>query len=245
MYNDILNLIKNKGHSITDIVESEVDQLTQVIEAQDMADITEILEWLSEKRKNYAVKVIEIPINQVEKWSAHPETGNIGHESGKFFTVLGIKVEGAQGREVLSWTQPILKQNECGILGILCQKKDGIMKYLLYAKSEPGAIINPQLSPTLQATASNLARAHGGNKPRFAEYFEEGGRGKVIVSVEHVEDPSRFYLKTNKCVIIEVPEEDDVQITDDYIWLTLPQIKKLLKIDNVINALARSVFGSI
>ena len=246
MYEELIKFIKNRGHSLSEEVAIEADQLSQVIEAQDMADISDVLAWLEEKKKKYSVKIEEIGINDLDKWSTHPETGNIGHESGKFFTMMGIRVTGAMGREVLSWTQPMMKQNECGILGILRQKRNGVMQYLMYAKSEPGAVVNPQLAPTLQATASNLARAHGGKKSLFAEYFEEGEKqGKIIVSVEHVEDPSRFYLKTNRCMIVEVPEDEKVKAHEDFIWLTLPQIKKLLKIDNTVNALARGVFGSI
>src|SRR6185369_10577997 len=114
---------------------------------------------------------------------------------------------------------------------------DGIMHYLLWAKFEPGSLINPQFSPTLQATFSNLSRAHGGKKPRFSEYFENEGDGKVIVSVEHVEDPSRFYLKTNRCMIVEIPENREIEVPEDFVWLTLGQVKKLLKIDNAVNAL--------
>ncbi len=210
------------------------------------SDIADVLKWLNKKKQDYSVKVEEIGIKDLDKWQAHSETGNIGHESGKFFTMIGIRVTSAKGREVVSWTQPMIKQNECGILGILRQKRNGMMQYLMYAKSEPGAVINPQLAPTLQATASNLAQAHGGDKPLFSEYFEEGEKqGKIIVNVEQVEDPSRFYLKTNRCMIVEVPEYEDIKITDDFIWLTLPQIKKLLKVDLVINALARAVLGSL
>lgn len=246
MREKIKKIIKQEGFSITPEVELEIEELAQTLEAEEHADIKEVLDWLEEKREKYGVKVEEIGINDLDKWSTHPETGNIGHESGKFFTMMGIRVTGAKGREVISWTQPMMKQNECGILGILRQKQKGIMRYLLYAKSEPGAIINPQLAPTLQATASNLAKAHGGNKPLFAEYFEEGKKqGKIIVAVEHVEDPSRFYLKTNRCMIVEIPEKEKIMVPEDFVWLTLPQIKKLLKMDNLVNALARSVFGSI
>lgn len=245
IHKELLEFIENKGHSITKEVEMEAGQLSQVLESRDLSDITEVIKWLDEKRKNYSVKVDEIGIKELDHWQTHPDTGNIGHKSGKFFNIIGIRVQGAKGREVLSWNQPIIKQNECGILGILQKRINGVMHYLLYAKSEPGSVINPQLSPTLQATASNLNRAHGGAKPLFAEYFEDGGRGNVVVSVEQVEDPSRFYLKTNRCMIVEVIEDEPIEVPEDFIWLTLPQIKKLLKIDNVINALARAVFGSI
>ncbi len=245
MYHKLIAFLENEGYAITKEVETEVDQLCQTLDAENNSDITEILSWLEGKRR-VALKVVEeIDINKLDKWKRHPETGNIGHESGQFFQIVGIKVTGAKDREVLSWTQPIIKQHECGILGILCQKINGVMHYLLWAKFEPGSVVNPQFSPTLQATYSNLQRIHGGKKPRYAEYFEDGGKGNIIVNVEQVEDPSRFYLKTNRCMIVEIPKNEQLEVPEDFLWLTLPQVKKLLKIDNAVNALARGVFGSI
>jgi len=245
MYDALIKLIKKKGYVITDDIKIEIDHLVQIIDGQKMSDITSVLKWLEKKRKSYAISIKEIGIKDLDKWRVDKKTGNISHDSNRFFTMIGIKVSEAKGREVLSWTQPMMKQNECGILGILRQKRNGIMQYLLYAKCEPGSVINPQFSPTLQATFSNLGMAHGGKKPRFSEYFENGGKGKVVVDVEQIEDPSRFYLKTNRCMIIEIPQSEKIRITKDYIWLTLPQIKKLLKVDRVVNALARAVFGSL
>src|SRR3989344_3026175 len=200
MRDKLLSLIKKEGYKVSGEVETAVNQLLEIMNAHDKSDIKDILKWLKEKRKNHPKIVEEIGINKLDRWKTDPETGNIIHESGNFFQMVGIRVTGAKDREVISWTQPIIKQYECGILGILCKKINGVIHYLLWAKFEPGSIINPQLSPTLQATYSNLQRFHGGKKPRFAEYFENKGIGKIIVNVEHVEDPSRFYLKTNRCM---------------------------------------------
>lgn len=245
IYEELISFLEKKGYSITEDISIEVDQLAQVIDAQKISDINPVLKWLDKKRKSYAISTQEVGIKDLDQWHVDPKTGNINHESNRFFTMIGIKVSEAKGREVLSWTQPMMKQNECGILGILRQKRNGIMRYLMYAKCEPGSVVNPQFSPTLQATFSNLGMAHGGRKPRFSEYFENGGKGKIIVDVEHIEDPSRFYLKTNRCMIVEIPENEKIHITKDYIWLTLSQIKKLLKVDRAVNALARGVFGSL
>lgn len=246
MLNEILDLIKNNGYKITDEIEFAVAELAETMEAQKkgLDDITEAQKWLEEKRKAYPAEVEEIGLKDVAKWRVDPETGNVSHETGKFFSLIGVKVDGAKGREVTSWTQPIMKQEECGILGILCQKKGGAMHYLLYAKFDPGPPAGLQFSPTLQATESNLKQVHGGKKPLFAEYFENGGKGKVIVNSVEVEDPGRFYHKTNRCMIVEVSEDEKVEIPDDFIWLTLAQIKKFLKIDNVVNSLTRCVLGS-
>jgi len=204
-------------------------------------DIQPILAWLKERQESYPVTVEEVGINDLQGWRVDPASGNITHESGRFFSIIGVKVTGASDREVPSWNQPMLKQEECSISGVIVQKRKGVTQYLFYAKFEPGNINRVQLSPALQVTVSNLSRAHKGKKPRLAEYFEKGGKGKVLASVEGVEDGGRFYRKTNRSMLVEVDEGEEIPLTDDYIWLTLPQIKKLLLVDLVVNSLARNV----
>ena len=246
MGKEILDFLKSKGYHVTEEIEGVAGELTEMLDAQKqgLEDIAGTLQWLGEKKRTYEVDIQEVGIKDLDKWRVDEATGNISHDSGKFFSIIGVKIEGAKGREVMSWTQPMMKQKECGILGILCKKINGVRHYLLYAKFEPGTIASLQLSPTLQATESNLKQAHGGKKSLFAEYFESKSKGNILTSVVAVEDPGRFYHKTNRCMIVEIDENEKMDIPDDYIWLTLPQIKKLLKIDNIINALTRCVLGS-
>ena len=58
--------------------------------------------------------------------------------------------------------------------------------------------------------------------------------------VEVAEDGGRFYKKTVRNMLAEVDEVEEVPITDEYIWLTRPQIMKLLMVDGAMNSLARS-----
>lgn len=204
------------------------------------SDIQPILEWLKERRASYPVTVEEVGINELEGWNVEPGTGNIVHQSGKFFSIIGVKVTGAADREVPSWSQPMLKQEEMGISGVLVQKKDGATRYLFYAKFEPGNLDMVQLSPALQVSEGNLSLAHKGKRPRLAEYFD-GTKGTLIASAIGVEDGGRFYHKVNRSMLVEVDESEEVPVTEDYIWLTLSQIKKLLRVDRVVNSLARNV----
>lgn len=239
----ILSFIKEDKKEVTEEIETAVEQLLEV--SKGSSDISGILKWLEEKRISCNIETEEIGINELDKWKVDPQTGIIAHDSGKFFSVIGVRVKGAINREVTSWTQPIVKQQECGILGILAKKINGVRHYLLYAKYEPGNIHKLQLSPTLQATESNLKLAHGGKKPRFAEYFENGGKGKILTSVVSAEDGGRFYLKTNRNMIVEIPEDENLEIPEEYVWVTLGQLKKLLKVENAVNSLVRSIIGSL
>ena len=235
----IKSLLQNKNLKDLDAM---IENLIDINKAD--SDIAHILNWLEEKRKNCSIKTEEIGINDLDKWKVHPETGIVSHDTGRFFSLIGVRVSGALNREVSSWTQPMMKQQETGILGLLSKKINGIRHYLLYAKYEPGNTFKIQLSPTLEATDSNLRLFHGGKKPKFAEYFENGGKGKIITSVVSVEDGGRFYLKTNRNMVVEIPEEENVNVPEEYIWVTSAQLRNLLKLDNAVNSLVRSIIGS-
>ena len=237
---NIKSLLPNKDREELDFL---IDDLIEISKSD--SDISHIIKWLEEKRKNCDIETEEIGINNLDKWHVHPETGVISHDSEKFFSIIGVKVSGAENREVSSWTQPMMKQQETGILGLITKKINGVKHYLLYAKYEPGNTHKIQLSPTLQATESNLKLAHGGKKPRFAEYFEDQEEAKVLTSVVSVEDGGRFYLKTNRNMVAEVSENELNEIPDEYIWVNTIQLKKLLKIDNAVNSLVRSIVGSL
>ncbi|MCC7105351.1 MAG: NDP-hexose 2,3-dehydratase family protein, partial [Chloroflexi bacterium] len=47
----------------------------------------------------------------------------------------------------------------------------------------------------------------------------------------------------NLNMLVRVPEDQELEITDDFIWVTMYQIKQLLKHENVVNIAARSVIS--
>jgi oxidase EvaA len=207
--------------------------------------LEDVIEWFKKKREESDMLVEEIPINELDKWNVNDVLGNITHESGGFFEVIGVKVSNTFDREVgkKGWTQPMIAKNPGGILGILMKKINDVPHYLLQAKAEPGNIGKLQLSPTLQATTSNLLKAHGGVRPLFAEYFDEPKNAKIIYAKWQSEDGGRFHLKSNYNMIVEVDENEDIDMPDSFIWVTLFQIKQLLKIENFVGPHIRGIIS--
>jgi dTDP-4-dehydro-6-deoxy-alpha-D-glucopyranose 2,3-dehydratase len=234
-------VIADAGHIVTPEIQVLTERIEEMVLAEKSSDIEHVLAWLRKKQKEYPVRVEEANITGMQHWRINSETGSITHESGKFFSIIGVQVIGAFDREVLAWSQPMLKQAEIGISGVIRKVIQGVPHYLFYAKFEPGNMDRIQISPALQVSEGNLSRAHQGSNPRLVEYFQEEGRGRLLKSVTGVEDGGRFYMKINRAMIVEVGTNENVQITDDYVWLTRPQIQKLLLIDNVMNSLARNV----
>jgi oxidase EvaA len=213
--------------------------------------LDEVKAWFLHKRLNSNMHIKEIPLNKVRNWKTDTETGNISHASGEFFIIHGIRVTTAD-REVLGgWDQPMVTQAgyDGGILGLIRKRFQGIPHYLCEAKMEPGNYGKVQLSPTLQATFSNLKRAHQGRRPFFSDYFEspqDYPDNTVLFNAWLAEDGGRLYLKRNKGMLIEVPESHEVALPNDqFIWLSLYQIKSLLKEDAWINPHIRGILSHV
>ena len=243
---EIKSILEKHGYEIDHDVAGRIETMIESIrDDNQLYKLDHIIKWFDEKRKNSDMKVKEIGINELEKWDVNKKTGNINHDTGGFFEVIGVKVSNTFDREVgkKGWTQPIIAKNPGGILGILIKKINGIPHFLLQAKAEPGNIGKLQLSPTLQATTSNLLKTHGGVRPKFSEYFNNPKKSKIVYAKWQSEDGGRFHLKSNYNMMVEVDIDEELNIPDSFIWVTLYQIKQLLKIENFVGPHIRGIIS--
>ena len=202
----------------------------------------EVMAWIKRRNREVVVQVDKVPFVDLRGWRFDGMTGNLVHDSGKFFSIVGIDVKTNTGCEQ-RWTQPIINQPEVGYLGIICKEFDGILYFLLQAKIEPGNVNCVQLSPTLQATRSNYTQVHGGKRPAYLEYFQNAKPDQIILDQLQSEQGARFLRKRNRNIIIRV--DDDIDVGEDFRWLTLGQIKALMRRDNTVNMDTRTVLSGL
>lgn len=218
--------------------------LSRVVSAS-LHDDDFVKEWLATTRRRATLRTKRIPLSSMDKWRMDEETGNIQHEAGRFFTVLGARVRRRHRFDEQVWDQPYIDQPEVGILGILAAEFGGVLHFCLQAKEEPGNVNAVQLSPTVQATFSNYTRSHGGTLPPLVGLFMDPDPKDILFSRLQTEDGGRFLYKSNRNMIVRCdPATVDVP-SGRYIWLTLRQITALLRRDNVVNACARSVLSCL
>ncbi|RMI36386.1 NDP-hexose 2,3-dehydratase family protein [Streptomyces triticirhizae] len=200
------------------------------------------LAWLADRRRAYTFEVARVPFDRLDDWAFDPETGDLGHRSGRFFTIGGLRVSTGEGW-VRQWDQPIIHQPEIGVLGFLVKEIDGLLHVLTQAKMEPGNANVVQLSPTVQATRSNQRRVHRGSGVRHLEFFTDPQRARVLVDSLQSEQGSWFLGKRNRNIVVETTE--DVPEHDDYRWLTIGEIQELLRLDDTVNMDARTVLACL
>jgi oxidase EvaA len=205
-------------------------------------DYVKILSWYKYQVSQCSMGVKFIPLSECKEWSIDKSTGSLMHSSGEFFRVDGIRVSNSTTREVTGgWDQPILTQVgfDGGILGLIRKRINDIPHYLVEAKAEPGNFNLVQISTTVQATFSNLKKAHLGNQTPYSEYFLEPEKYdvKVILDTWMSEDGGRLLNKRNRSMIVEIAEDFELPVySDRYRWVTLYQLVKLINKENAIVA---------
>jgi dTDP-4-dehydro-6-deoxy-alpha-D-glucopyranose 2,3-dehydratase len=204
-------------------------------------DLEEIRQWLQRRNEEVNIDIQKIKFSELKNWKID-EDGSLRHESHKFFSIQGIQVKTDFGT-IPSWDQPIIYQPEIGYLGILAKEINGVLYFLMQAKIEPGNVNYVQLSPTLQATKSNYSRVHKGKIPAYLDYFVNAKPHQVLLDQLQSEQGARFLRKRNRNIIIKVDEE--VEVLEDFRWMTIGQIKELIYIDNMVNMDTRTVISGI
>ena len=205
-----------------------------------VSNINEILQWVSERNSSLKVNVRKIDFMYDGFWHYDESDGYIRNDNNSFFQLAGYQeIE----NDTIVVEQPIILQNEIGYLGIICKEIDGVLNFLMQAKIEPGNVNKIQISPTIQATKSNFTKKHGGKTPDYLNYFVDAADYTIIVDQIQSEQASRFYKKRNRNIIIMV--EDDIKILDSHKWMTLGQIKELMKVDNLVNMDTRTVLSCL
>lgn len=202
----------------------------------------EIIEWLKEKNKSVKIEINKCSLSSLKGWNFDKNFKKLSHNSGGFFSIIGINVETNWGDKSF-WSQPIIDQPEIGYLGFITKEFDGVLYFLMQAKIEPGNINYVQLSPTLQATKSNYTQKHNGKKPNYLSYFLDRTNNEILSDQLQSEQGARFLKKRNRNIIIKVNSE--IEVLTDYCWLTLGQINQLLRFDNLVNMDTRTVISGI
>ena len=207
-------------------------------------DFKKNIQWYKKIKKNNKATVQDVHLEEMKKWTYDKKKGTISHDSGEFFCIEGKRISNTK-REVNSWDQPFIKQigYKGGIIGLVRSMVKGVPHYLVDAKFEPGNYNDIQLSPSLQATYSNLNRVHLGNKPKVAnKYFKKNF--KTIRKFWVTEDGGRLFKKRNLHWIIQYNGKINLP-GPTYKWLTLWELDKFIKMGYYVGPHLRSILSLI
>ena len=209
----------------------------------------EIITWYKDLIKKSKIKIKTIPLSECRNWRLNNK-GQMVHNSGSFYKVEGVRVVKSFRREInFGWDQPMFTEPgyDGGLLGLLKTNINKSPHYLINAKFEPGNYKFIQLSPTVQATFSNIKRTHGGKSVKFLEYFTKSKKNncKIIFKQWVSEEGGRLKNKRNLGILAEYYGNNKIKFSSDYKWVTLRQIKELILQNAMINPHLRTLVSFI
>ncbi|NQU63879.1 MAG: NDP-hexose 2,3-dehydratase family protein, partial [SAR324 cluster bacterium] len=198
-----------------------------------------ILRKIAKRKFECELNVQLIALNEVEKWIQTPK--EIYHPDRRFFSVIGVHVE-AMNREVSSWDQPIIKQDNPGLVGFIVKEIGGVLHFLTQLKLESGVMDLLEISPTVQCITGNYSDKL---LPKFVNEMLQQENSETIADVFQSEEGGRFFRESNQNLILLANELFQPEEERDFIWMSMGQLKQFIKFNNFLNVEARSLLACL
>ena len=178
----------------------------------------------------------------MRRWQKDDST--ISHEQEKYFSVIAIRAQ-IQHREVLTWDQPMISPAQSGIIAFILKKINGVYHFLVQAKLEAGNFDIIELAPTVQCLTGNYRKGLNEYEVPFLDAVLQASPEKIMYDVMQSEEGGRFYQEENRNMVVVADDSFSDQVPENYIWMTLPQLKEFLQYNNYLNMAARSLLAAI
>jgi oxidase EvaA len=243
----VLSCLPFAGVDLAKVFSPDVDEFTAALirscdEDEGSLHSTDgVLSWVTESRTRTDVYTGRIPLREVRGW--HRTDEKISHERGLYFDVIGLNVT-AGGREVNSWTQPVIEPHGVGVVAFLAQVIGGVMHVLVHARAEPGFIDAIELAPTVQCIPENFDPLPAEARPLFLDYVLNAKPDQIRFDTELSEEGGRFYHARNRYLVIETDMAADAA-HPDFRWMAVHQLVDLLRHSHYLNVQARSLVACL
>ncbi len=205
-------------------------------------EMRQIINWITGMKFNTDLDVIKIPIGEIDKWRY--QDGQIRHIDDKYFSVIGIRTS-IENREVVSWDQPMIKPAQEGIIAFIVKKINGTYHFLVQAKMEVGNFDLIELAPTIQCLTGNYRKGYNEYTIPYLDYVQNVRPEQIWYYSYQSEEGGRFFQEQNLNMIIEADDNFDMDIQNNYCWMTLNQLLSFVSYNNYLNIAARSLLAAI
>jgi dTDP-4-dehydro-6-deoxy-alpha-D-glucopyranose 2,3-dehydratase len=196
---------------------------------------TELLAALTRERSESEATVIQVPLTDLPGWQR--QAGAISRLDGAFFEVVGVEVQTA-GREVASWSQPMIAGLPGGISCFLVTPIRGVLHVLIALRVELGFVDVAEFGPTVQCAPGNYDHLPSAARPRFLDDVLTAPPNRVRFSSTLSEEGGRFLDTCTRYLIVETDSTDE---PPGFRWMTVDQLVGLVAHSHYVNVQARTL----
>jgi len=199
------------------------------------ADLSGALTWLFDQKAKFSLDVRRTSLRDMDEWIC--DDHSIRHRDGRIFDIIGMSVQ-ATSREVGTWWQPMLEPRPGNVVALICQRRAGVLQFLVQAMVQPGLTDRLELAPTVQFSPGY----HRGPQdfPPLTEYLDAPESWTRLDAIQS-EDGGRFSKADTRHLVVELPEDHKIEAPDNYRWMTLSLLSRLIHFGYHVNVEARSL----
>ena len=203
----------------------------------------DIIAWFTQLKTFYELDVKPCNLSNVKDWLITDY--DVRHKDNKYFKVIGVHVQ-ISNREVTKWYQPLIEPAQDGLCAFVVKEIKGNLHFLVQAKLECGNFDTLEFAPTVQCLTDNYKNENSYYTLPFLKYVLEADKSKIIFDTLQSEEGGRFFREQNRSMLVMADDTIDIEgLPNNYIWMTLNQLKSFIKFNNYLNIQARSLISAI
>ncbi len=200
-----------------------------------------ILQYINDyKMIDSSVREI-VDLNELDTWRFKKEKMEFVRLPRGPFKVIYCNIE-IEGREVLTWTQPLIETSDINILGLIRCDDNGVMKFLVRAVAEIGCFDKMEIGPSVNI---NLLEKNV-DDVEWLFLRKYNNKDNIVFDSLFSEEGGRFLNGQNHNVIIEIKKDElKPPITEGYFWIDFHGLNKLVQINHCLNIQLRNLMSLI
>ena len=210
-------------------------------DAKSINTLNDVILFITNHKCNFELEISKTSLSSLSDWII--DDASIHHIDRKYFEIIAAKIE-ISNREVINWTQPMVKPLQDGICAFVCKNFNGVLHFLVQAKLECGNFDIIELAPTVQSLTEKLSINSPNNIP-YLDYVLGISEDKILFDTYQSEEGGRFYREQNRNMIVFADDDFPESTPDNFIWMTYSQLQTFIKHNNYINIQARSLMAAL
>jgi oxidase EvaA len=134
---------------------------------------------------------------------------------------------------------------EEGLFAFICKEIYGVIHFLVQAKNEPGIFDSVEMGPTVHCNMAGWSTPEARAETPFVDYVLNATPDQIRFDAKESEEGGRFYREENRNLIVEADDSFPNEVPDEFIWMTVRQLKDMIRYNNFVNVEARSLLSCL
>lgn len=200
-----------------------------------------LLAWLTRLRVRSSPRHRVMPLAALANWIV--DDGEIRErDAERGFRARQFRVR-AEGREVSGWDQPLIDSRGAGRLTLVGQERGGVLRFLVKASHEIGFLEGVQLGASITVVPGESPSPSDPVEVELVERIDRGDGCALLHRCRQSEEGGRFYRDENDYEIALLDPDIELAAGELYRWLTLAQVRRLIRVPGVFSMEFRGVFA--